>query len=188
MKVYFDTEFTNFYKPELISIGLIADNCEGFYGEIMLDSNTRHSTSEFVKTNVFPNTIAYKKTNDGQIEYYPYYRLGTKEEIALMLRVWFSQFDTVELVSDCCHYDMYLLCDLFGGADNLPKNICPVCYDINQDIAAYLEISQREAFDIDREQFLSEKFRIEMIESAKHNAYFDACVICEIYIELQKRK
>ena len=41
MRIYFDTEFTGLYKDtQLISIGLISEDCREFYAEIS-DINTK---------------------------------------------------------------------------------------------------------------------------------------------------
>ena len=88
-------------------------------------------------------------------------------------------YDSVELVSDVCHYDMVLLIDLFGTAFDLPKYINPACHDINQDIARYYEISETEAFDFSREELLQNNAIV--IEGDKHNSLYDAKVIKTIY-------
>jgi hypothetical protein len=76
---------------------------------------------------------------------------------------------------------MVLLIDLFGDAFSLPKNLCPSCYDINQDIARYYKINLTEAFDKSREEILYEKYKENEISGDKHNALYDAKVIREIY-------
>ena len=103
----------------------------------------------------------------------------------------FSEYDSVELVSDVCHYDMVLFIDLFGTAFDLPKNVNPACHDINQDIANYFDISETQAFDKSREniievynerikEWLPESKPI-IIEGDKHNSLYDAKVIQQIY-------
>ena len=101
------------------------------------------------------------------------------------LSEWLSQYDSVELVSDCCHYDMVLFIDIFGGAFDIPKNVCPACHDINQDIAEYYGISEKEAFDKSRESILEEKSIT--IDGDKHNSLYDAKVIKSIYEIMHKR-
>lgn len=59
------------------------------------------------------------------------------------------------------------------------------CYDINQDIARYYKISQKEAFNKSREEILEEN-KIE-IEGDKHNSLYDAKVIKELYYILNKK-
>ena len=97
-----------------------------------------------------------------------------------MFKNWLKQFDEVQFVSDVCHYDMVLLIDIFGGAFDLPKNVSAVCHDINQDIARYYGISEREAFDKSREDIVSELYG-RFIAGDKHNALYDAEVIKAIY-------
>ena len=74
---------------------------------------------------------------------------------------------------------MMLFVDLFGNAFNLPKNINPVCHDINQDIANRYDLSETWAFNKSREEILEENGI--NIEGNKHNALYDAKVIKEIY-------
>lgn len=108
---------------------------------------------------------------------------GDKEWIVLHLKEWLSQFDSVQFVSDVCHYDFVLLIDLFGTAFDLPENVCATCHDINQDIAKYYGISEREAFDKSREEVVMELCGHE-VEGRKHNALYDAEVIRAIFREI----
>lgn len=174
MNVYFDTEFTGLHKgTTLISIGLIASNGKKFYAEIV--DYDRSQVNDWIKENVINNLWAVSKTID-ECSKFEYYHLGTKEQIAQKLKEWFLEFDSVQLISDVAHFDMVLLIDLFGGAFDLPKNINPSCHDINQDIAKFLGVTEREAFDVSRECFLGI-----CLSSEKHNALYDAEIIKEIY-------
>lgn len=38
---------------------------------------------------------------------------------------WIKQFDSIEFVSDVCHFDFVLLTDIFGTVFDLPKKCCP---------------------------------------------------------------
>lgn len=51
LKVFVDTEFTNFIDTHLISIGMAASSGEEFYAEVPYPSN---SCSEFVRETVIP--------------------------------------------------------------------------------------------------------------------------------------
>lgn len=62
----------------------------------------------------------------------------------------------------------------------LPEFITPACHDINQDIATMLDISEKAAFDISREQLLTDR-GIALPKGQKHNALYDAEVIKAIY-------
>ena len=173
MKIFFDTEFTGLRKDTtLISIGLVAENGEEFYAEFS-DYNDC-LVDAWIKENVIDNLYCTKGITDA-----PNYYYGTKWEIREYLENWLRQFSSVELVSDVCHYDMVLFIDIFGDAFSIPENVCPCCYDINQDIASYYGISLEEAFDMSREKII-EDANIE-ISGDKHNALYDAKVISFIY-------
>lgn len=106
--------------------------------------------------------------------------LGDKQFVAEQLAEWLSNYESVQFVSDVCHYDMVLLIDLFGTAFDLPKGVSASCHDINQDIAQSLGCSDAEAFDISREGLISDTH----IKGNKHNALYDAEVIKAIYENL----
>ena len=105
---------------------------------------------------------------------------GQTKTIASALKRWLNQFGDVQFVSDVCHYDFVLLISLFGTAFDLPKNVCPACHDVNQDIARHFGISEAEAFDASREEIVLELYGRE-INGRKHNALYDAEVIKAIY-------
>ena len=102
------------------------------------------------------------------------------------MKEWLSQFESIQFVSDVCHYDFVLLIDLLTGgktALNLPDNISAVCHDINSDIARHYGISDREAFDKSREEIVSELCG-HGVDGTKHNALYDAEVIKAIWEEI----
>lgn len=174
MNVYFDTEFTKLYKDaDLISIGLISETGEKFYAEAVDYDRTK--LDDWLIENVINNLWVVNKTID-ELDKCEYYHVGTRKQIGEYLADWFSQFDDIQLVSDVAHYDMVLLIDLFGTAFDLPNNVSPVCHDINQDIARFLKITPKEAFDINRECFLGI-----CCSDDKHNALYDAEIIKRIY-------
>ena len=74
---------------------------------------------------------------------------------------------------------MVFFIDIFGGAFDIPENVNPACHDINQDIANYEHISETEAFNRSREDFIF-TYNTE-VEGIKHNSLYDAKVIKEIY-------
>lgn len=117
----------------------------------------------------------YKVENEGYTQV-----VGNKYWVKEYLAKWISEFDSVQFVSDVCHYDFVLLIDLFGTAFDLPPNVCVSCHDINQDTARYYGISEREAFDKSREEIVMELCGHE-VEGKKHNALYDAEVIKRIY-------
>ncbi len=179
MKIFFDTEFTGLHQDTtLISIGLITEDNRTFYAE--LTDYSKEQCDDWIDKNVI-STLLLNNSEKRRRMYIPNYYTGTKDDICKALEDWLFQFDTVELVSDVCHYDMVLFIDLFGGAFDIPKNVSPYCHDINQDIANYYKISDAEAFDKSREDILYSKYKDNVINGEKHNALYDAKVIKEVY-------
>lgn len=177
MKIFFDTEFTGLHKnTTLISIGLIDENDRSFYAEFT-DYNLDQCDS-WIKDNVINNLI-FKHRSNFWIDEIGEETIckGNKEFIREKLKNWLSYYDDIELVSDCCHYDMVLLIDLFNSALSTP--FVPICHDINEDIAnhyTYTCNNVNEAFDINRESLLNTQ-----ISGNKHNALYDAKVIKTLY-------
>lgn len=184
MKIFFDTEFTGLHKnTSLISIGLIDENGRSFYAEFT--DYDKSQVNEWIENNVIKNlthpTLSVSG-NDWTIT-------GVKPMIRTALNQWLEYYkdEQITLVSDVCHYDMVLFIDIFGGAFDLPKNICSTCYDINQDIAKYYNISLAKAFDTNREE-LAENLGFELQKDMnKHNSLFDAKILQTIYKGLNKR-
>ena len=199
MKIFFDTEFTGLHKDTtLISIGLIDKYGRTFYGEF--SDYDESKCDNWIRENVIKHL---KWSKEGPVEDFvniydnAWEAFGSKEYIKIVLTEWLSKYNNVELVSDCCHYDMVLFIDIFGDAWSIPDMVNPACHDINQDIAKYFDISEREAFDLSREKIIekvnidnqdtanhfdiSKREKIINIEGDKHNALYDAKVIKEIY-------
>ena len=182
LKLFFDTEFTGLHKDTtLISIGIIAENGKKFYAEF--GDYAIEQCDEWIQKNVIANmefnmieTVVDEKGDKMTIN-------GDKEFVADYLKQWLLQFDEIQFVSDVCHYDFVLLIDLFGSAWDLPENVNPACHDINQDIASYYEISEKDAFDKSREKIVDELCG-QPIQGDKHNALYDAEVIKAIYDEI----
>lgn len=193
MRVYFDTEFTGLHKDTtLISIGLVAEDGRRFYGECY--DYDKNQIDTWLQENVLNNTTylcEISKTNNMSVSLDNMYLVATKEGLAKHLRDWLAQFDTVELVSDVCHYDMVLLIDLFGTAFDLPSHVSPVCHDINQDISRFLGITPQEAFDKSREELIGKTYmkniEKEYGSARKHNALYDAYVIKLLYTLLNRK-
>ena len=121
----------------------------------------------------------------------------SKINVSRKLNEWLKQVcpenENIQFVSDVSSYDFVLLVDLISGNSlDLPKNITPYCYDINQELANKLNISNMEAFDLSREEFVKSN-NIELGEENKHNStnvktpssslnsLFDAEIIACIY-------
>lgn len=218
MNLYFDTEFTGLRQnTTLISIGIVAENGEKFYAEL-IDFDWKQ-VDDWIKENVLDNFILEKlymrgsidtmrktvdewKENGYEISEFPtngsccYLMLetarekegltevvGEKDWVRDKLSKWLKRFDSVQFVSDVCHYDFVLLINLFGTAFDLPENVNPACVDINQEIARHYGISAAEAFDKSRKEIVLELCG-EPVAGKKHNSLYDAEVIKAIYQEI----
>ena len=176
MRIYFDTEFTGLHQnTTLISIGLIAEDGQELYCE--LTDYDKSQVDDWIKENVIAHLlpIDYKISQGNVIKW-----VGDKKTTREVVTNWLLQFDDVQMISDCPSYDWVLFCQLWGHAFKIPRNVSPAPRDINQDIADYLGISEKEAFDLSRERFL------EWPDSdQKHNALWDARVIKACYEKIQ---
>jgi hypothetical protein len=177
-KIFFDTEFTGLHKgTTLISVGLIAENGKMFYAE--LTDYSKEQLNPWLAENVIANLKFNESVNFVREQGDSTEAKGDKKTIRKALRKWLEQFTDVQFVSDVGHYDFILLIDLLGeSAFDLPRNCCPTCIDINQDIARVKKVSNKEAFDISRESLVSN------IDGDKHNALYDAKVLAAIYKSL----
>lgn len=187
--LFFDTEFTGLRKDTtIISLGIVADNGKKFYAEFT--DYDESQCDEWIKNNVVKNLYLYGMGDgipDLDEESSGIMVRGNKNYVSKELKEWVYQFDSVQFVSDVCHYDFVLLIDLLTGgkiALDLPDNISAVCHDINSDIAKHYGISEREAFDKSREEIVSELCGHEII-GRKHNSLYDAEVVKAIYDEIK---
>ena len=192
MKLFFDTEFTGLHQnTTLISLGIISENGDTFYAEFT--DYDESQVNDWIQDNVIDNLklrgyakmysisdkdkkIAIKMKNTKKV---------VKEKLTEFLDVLNEDGKTkFQLYSDVCHYDMVLFAELFGGAFGLPENISPCCHDINRDIGMYYEISEKEAFDKNREDIIRDHYSEHPLlndETNKHNSLYDAKVIKTIY-------
>lgn len=176
MRLFFDTEFTGLHKnTTLISIGIIAEDGKTFYAEF--DDYDKAQIDDWLQHNVLNNLYLatykdypaiksepYTKTNKGNFEVY-----GDNEYIEKELRLWMSQYNKIEIWSDCLAYDWVLFNDIFGHAFNIPKNV----YYIPFDLCTLFKIKGIDP-DVNREEYAG-------IDGAKHNALHDAKVIKACY-------
>lgn len=188
MRLFFDMEFTGLHKNTTpISIGIISEDGKTFYAEFA--DYDKSQCDDWIKENVISNLkfelalgeTFWEREHDGNVE-----ALCDRKCVSYWLNTWLSQFDTIQFVSDVCHYDFVLLIDLLtngGTALDLPDNISAVCHDINRDIAAYFEVSDREAFDMNREEIL-DRLKGHHVVGEKHNSLHDAEIIKAIYKEV----
>lgn len=189
MKLFFDTEFTGLRQnTTLISIGIVSEDGRIFYAEFT--DYDAGQCNDWIRENVLSNLFLPRIGGFNIAEGEKYLVSGSRKSVVPHLKIWLEQFDSIQFVSDICHYDFVLLVDLLtngGTALDLPENISAVCHDINQDIATHFYISDREAFDMSREQIMNALCGTEDIVSGeKHNSLYDARIIREIWKEIGK--
>lgn len=173
MKIFFDTEFTGLHqKTTLISIGLVSEDGREFYAELT-DYDTGQ-VDEWIRENVINHLFGAVQTSffDGEFSF------GDKTTVKASLEKWLSQFEQVEMWSDCLSYDWVLFCQLFGHTFNIPKNV----YYIPFDIVTLFKLKGIDP-DINREKFAFGETYTEML-GQKHNALWDAKVIRACYEKL----
>lgn len=176
-KIFFDTEFTGLHQATtLISIGCVAEDDREFYAEFTdYDRDQIDKISDQAGDKVL--RLTYKSDeNRAYTDGAHTGRSGDGAYIAGELELWFASFGEIQMVSDCLSYDWVLFCQLWGHAFNIPSNVSPAPRDINQDIADFLGIDERSAFDIDREEFCGLED-----DGLKHNAGWDAKVVKACY-------
>lgn len=178
MNLYFDTEFTGLHKnTTLISIGIISEDGKTFYAE--LNDYDKSQVDEWIQSNVIDN-LYLKPVDIGKIDMIDeeYNVVGNKEYIKQVLSYWLTQFNDIEMWSDCLAYDWVLFNDLFGHAFNIPDNVCYIPFDI----CTLFKIKGIDP-DINREEFIDNP-----IKGKKHNSLYDAKVIRACYEKLMDIK
>lgn len=188
-KLFFDCEFTGLYaNADLISIGIVGP-FQSFYAEFTdFDITKEDSNNEaWITSNVIPNLILQNKITfavDGweHINYlgnskdYSINCIGSKGYVKYRLINWLNQFDKVEFYGDVLMYDWVLLCNLFGGAFNMPKNVLYIPIDIS----TLLRVNSID-IDTNREELAQKNATFQHFEIKKHNAFSDAIITKLIY-------
>ena len=176
-KVFFDTEFTGLHqKTTLISIGLISECGKKFYGEFTDYDNTQ--VDDWLEENVIKNL--YLDYNDNDANPIDWKIKGDIDDVKAGLEVWLSQFEEVEMWSDCLSYDWVLFNQIFDHAFNIPKNVYYIPFDIST-----LFLLKGVDPDISREDYSKDYLVRKAFQSGKkHNAMWDAFVIRECYNKL----
>ena len=103
MRVFVDTEFTDFIDCDLVSVALVADDGREFYGE--RSDYDRANCSEFTRAAVL-----------SQLGQHPE-RVFTREALRTEVVAWLVGFDSEPERLLCFDYggDWELLCDLLDG-------------------------------------------------------------------------
>lgn len=177
-RIFFDTEFTGLRQDTtLISIGLISEDWKTFYAEFT-DYNIM-LVDDWIQKNVIDNLCYNWFTNSGLIinKVLENFEIkATSLSVKEQLTKWLSQFESVEMWSDCLSYDWVLfnslLADYSEGYPQLPSNINYIPFDI----CTLFKVKWIDP-DTNREEFAG-------IDGKKHNALHDAKVIQACYNKL----
>lgn len=178
-KVFFDCEFTGLRQnTTLISIGLVTENNKTFYAEFtdydesQVDDWLRHTVIDKLRLQSFNIDTDYHPYGDSVVI------AGTRKDVGYALDHWLHRFEFVEIWSDCLAYDWILLCELFGGAYDVPNNV----YYIPFDIRTLFKIKGIDP-DIRREDFAEVSTVEHWGGIPRHNALCGACVLRACYIK-----
>ena len=190
MKIFFDCEFTGLHAgTTLISIGLMSENNKMFYAEF--NDYDKSQINPWIEEHVIKNLLFEESRFEPNRQFIPvftenYCMLGNKEKVKKMLVKWLSQFDSVQMWSDCLSYDWVLFNDIFGTAFDIPENV----NYIPQDICTLFFACDIDP-DISREEFVygesynKPEFKHLFKQSTyKHNSLYDAYTIMECYNQL----
>jgi hypothetical protein len=177
MKIFFDCEMTGLHQnTTLISLGVISDYAKEFYAEFTDYDKEYVEKDSWLQENVIThlkfNEVDPFCTTVGSVTNCK----GDTDFVTKHFKKWLSQFTKVELWSDCHHYDVTLLFELFGGAFFVPDNV----YYIPFDICTLFKAAGIDP-DISREAFIDHP-----IVGDKHNAIYDAKVIRACYDKLKR--
>lgn len=202
-KIYFDTEFTGLHKnTTLISIGLVSECGKSFYGEFT--DYDKSQIDEWLQNNVINNllftdkitascgsweTWLSEKRNFGDSlgfaladkDMSDFQCIGATPMVKNRLEKWLSQFEKIEMWSDCLSYDWVLFNNIWGHAFSIPKNIYYIPFDI-------CTVFKEKGIDPDvsREEFIADfSTSDDILHGKKHNALYDAYVIRECYNKLK---
>ena len=134
MNLYLDTEFTGLRQnATLISLALVAEDGREFYAEFT--DHDRQQCDDWIRQNVLAHSRWLRE--DTAIPAPGQWRegaltlvLGNREQVRDALVDWLAQFAAIEIWADCPVWDWLLLCELFGGAFGLPKNIYYLPFDL----------------------------------------------------------
>ena len=142
--IYMDTEFTSLSKDcHLLSIGLISEDDDYFYAEILYSDQDNIEINDWIRDNVVKNFIN-TDIEDSEIKHDLDDGVtegcrcnGTKEFVSFRLKKWLeSQYKKhgkkLQIYADCLAYDWVLFVDLLAGnALNLPEYIYYIPYDLS---------------------------------------------------------
>ena len=170
--LFLDTEFTGLHqKTTLISIGIASECGKSFYAEFT--DYDKSQVDFWLEDNVISNLGKHLPTSDYDTSEF-IVKIGCHDHIKFYLKQWLSQFEKVEVWSDCLSYDWVLFNNIFGTAFDIPKNVNYIPFDL----CTMFKLKGIDP-DISRDEFINNS-----VAGKKHNALYDAKVIKACYDKL----
>lgn len=169
-KLFLDTEFTGLHQnTTLISLALVADTGEEFYAEF-----TDYAVAQvdpWIGDNVIASLMYTEFAADDILTQCV---KGSSKFVTERLTEWLRRFDQLEIWLDVGAFDWVIFCQLFGGAQKLPKNIFYIPYDL----ATVLKVLGIDS-DVKRDDFAAVNGWRDALP--QHNALHDARVLRECW-------
>lgn len=209
--LFFDTEFSGLHQyTTLISLGIVSDCGKTFYAEFT--DYDKSQIDEWLQQNVIDNLLFTDKitsscsgwenwksdmgdySNSLEFELASkdmsnFECIGSTPMIKNRLEKWLSQFEHIEMWSDCLSYDWVLFNQIFGHAFNIPNNVFYIPFDICtlfKDRGVDPDINREnysEVFESASSNFIDKE---NIMQLKKHNALWDAIIIKLCYDKLMK--
>ncbi len=180
MNLYYDSEFTGLHQAStLISMAFIADDGREFYAEFS-DYNLEQC-DDWIQKNVLEHTHWLRAPGarrgswtEGELTC----SHGNSEHNRQALTAWLAPYGQIEVWADCPTWDWVLLCQLYGGALQIPKQIFYIPFDL----ATLLKLKGLSP-DMDRQAFAQLPVTATN-QGQRHNALYDARLIRACYHRL----
>jgi hypothetical protein len=168
MRVFFATKFNKSQDDSkiLVSMGCVAENGRTFYAEVYDYNNILVKSMPWTKDKL-TTELGQNISPDTDVR-------GTQQQVAVALSWWIGALgEQLELWSDAPACDWPLLCELFGGANFVPKSVYYPPFDLNT-----LFKLKGLAPDADREEFAK------LTGGQRTDALWDAQVLVVCYDKL----
>lgn len=183
MRIFLDTEFTGLHqKTTLISLALVAEDGRELYAEFI--DFDKGQLNPWLSEHVLGNLDKELQGRDRVLTDQCLKIRGTTSEVVVEMKLWLSQFESIEIWADVLAYDWVLFCELFGGAMNIPSNIFYAPFDLATcfRLAGFIEPKGAYERDISRFEFAG------VDKAMQHNALADARVELMCFRKLQQMK
>lgn len=166
---FLDCEFTTLTQDaRLISLALYHSRDSYFYAE--MNDVDYETLSPWLKENVVKHLLFKEENTKIESDKNRVKLKGSPSDVRTKLADWIAQHEDMEIWADVLAYDWVLFCELFGGAECIPKNICYIPFDL----ATLFRIRAQNP-DTDRFQFVSDLLT-DNERVFRHHALSDALV------------